>query len=36
MTYYLNGWRESLDYIMNSTNAIEVNRTETAIYFVTA
>jgi len=36
MTYYLNGWRESIGYIMNSTDAIEVNRTETAIYFVTA
>ena len=35
MTYYLNGWRESIGYIMNSTNAIEVNRTETEIYFET-
>jgi hypothetical protein len=35
MIYYLNGWKESLNYILNSTDAFEVARNETSIWFET-
>ena len=35
MIYYLNGWEESLNYILNSTDAFEVARDETTIWFET-
>jgi len=35
MKYYLNGWEEGLSYILNSTDAVIVRKTDTEIYFKT-